>query len=211
MNIEKFVLGPLATNSYLAWDDDSLESVLIDPGDEGDFLSEQILQKNLHLTHILLTHGHFDHVLGILPIKLNFNPKILLNSADLSIYRKAVSSARHWLGPGSYDPPPEPDGNLEEGSRGVVVGDSKIEIISAPGHTPGGICVYLPAENVLFSGDTLFADGVVGRTDLSYSNKEDLVKSLKKLEQLPSDTIIYPGHGEPDILGKTLSKVTENL
>lgn len=205
MNLEVFPVGQLQTNSYLIWDKNE-NAVIVDPGADGDFLSEQVLSRGLNLHAILLTHGHFDHVLGILPLKLNYNPAIYLTKEDLPLYKKAVSSARYWLEGGDFDPPPPPDAWLEEG-RVVAFGDLEFQVISAPGHTPGGVCFYMGEFATLFTGDTLFAGGVVGRTDLSYSNKDELSKSIKILSKLPEDTIIYPGIGGSDRLGDTISKI----
>lgn len=192
-------VGPLSTNSYLVSDHES-QAFLIDPGDDGDYLSEQITRQNLSLSHILLTHGHFDHVLGLLPLHLNFpDADIYLHPADHFIYQQATSSATHWVGQGySPDPPPP--------FTSTTSLPSNLELLETPGHTPGSVCFYDRNNNWLFSGDILF-QGAVGRTDLSYSSPLKLANSLQRLTNLPGDTIVYPGHGP----STTLSQEIKNL
>lgn len=196
MELLTFSVGPLAANCYLLWNETTLEATIIDPGDDGDFLSEKIIALGLNLKQILLTHGHFDHVLGLLPLHLNFpEAKIYLNQEDKFLYDQAEKSAKHWV-PG-YSPDPVPD-NL------VTTPPDLVKTIATPGHTPGSVCYYLKAENWLFTGDTLF-QGSVGSTNHKYSSPLKLSQSLAKLKQLPGETVIYPGHGEPSTIKIELS------
>lgn len=201
MQVKTFALGPLSSNCYLIYDE-TLEVSIVDPGGEGDYLSEIILRENLTLKSILLTHGHYDHVLGILPLKLNFNPDIYLHFNDTFLYKKAPQSYSHWEGL-SPDPLPSPDVFFEEG-EGIRVGISELTVIETPGHTPGSVCLYNRSDDFLFAGDTLFKGGV-GRTDLSYSNESDLRHSLEKIARLPGETKIYPGHGETSTIARELN------
>lgn len=208
MNLERLTLGELDTNCYLLMDEEVGVAAIIDPADEGEFLSEKIARANVRLEAIILTHGHFDHVLGILPLKMAFGAEIILHKNDLSLYTKAPASARHWL---KADTPilPKPD-RFVKGKGTIVIGQSIVlEVIETPGHTPGSICLYERSEKVLFTGDTLFKSGV-GRTDFSYASHEDLEKSLEKLAKLPPETVIYPGHGEPSTIGDELGGVDGN-
>lgn len=201
MNIIKtLTVGPLQTNCYLITK--GKETLIIDPGDEGDFISQTIIENNLNPVAIILTHGHFDHCLGILPIKLNFNIPIYLHQKDLFLYKQANKSAKHWTG-SAGDPLPPVDKLITNATKQIFF----LKVIETPGHTPGSICLYYENHSsevaqressdggILFTGDTLFADGV-GRTDLSYSSKEDLQKSLKKLNKLSKEITIYPGHNQ---------------
>ncbi|MBL7159558.1 MBL fold metallo-hydrolase [Candidatus Microgenomates bacterium] len=192
MKIECFVLGQLQTNCYLVYDEISLEGVVIDPADEGDFLSQKILDLGIDLQAIIATHGHFDHVLSVLELKLNFNIPFLMHKADLSILSRMQDSAKFFTG-FEADPPAEVDKFLKEDDI-IKFGKAKLKVMETPGHTPGSICLF--SKNILFSGDTLFCQGV-GRTDFSYSSSEQLTSSIKnKLFTLPKETCVYSGHGE---------------
>src|SRR3989344_9190729 len=220
LTVKTLTVGDLAANCYLvsssdggaSTDDDSSEvetgCVIIDPGDDADFISETITNQKLKPLAIILTHGHFDHVLGCLELKLNFALSIYLNEKDRKLYTSANQSAKHWLKKNTLKVPPI-DQFIKEGDE-IKIGNEKLKVIETPGHTPGSICLYSsPPHNskfiihnsVLFTGDTLFKDAV-GRTDLSYSSPSDLSKSLLKLKavscQLP--TVVYPGHGESTTL-----------
>lgn len=230
MKIERYVLGPLATNCYLVYDESSFEGVIIDPADEGNFISQKILDLGVEPKFIIATHGHFDHLLAALELKLNFNTPFLMHKADIPLLARTQDSARYFTGL-KVDPPANVDKFLKEGDV-LKFGQEKLKVIETPGHTPGGICLYGQQESrkrskgrhaefisaskvlnrvqgdkqemvpILFSGDTLFCQGV-GRTDFSYSSTKDLIKSLKeKILVLPEDTCVYPGHGEVTTIGK---------
>lgn len=196
MKIENFVLGDLQTNCYIAYDEVTLDALIIDPADDGGFISEKILSLGLRPQAIIFTHGHFDHILGTLELQLNFNLPIYIHKDDLFLVKQSSSSAKHWIKK-SVDPVPIPNHFLVDG-QDVKFGNSTLSVIGTPGHTPGSICLY--SDGILFTGDTLFNQGV-GRTDLSYSSLPNLEKSLKRIFKLPPSTIIYPGHGDISTLG----------
>jgi len=190
MEIETLTVGQLDTNCYLAWCPKTQEAVIIDPADEGNYISEKILQKNLKPKAIIATHGHFDHVLAITELKLAFNIPFYMNKKDQSFLDR-IEKTTEYFAHFRSDPPPKVDVFLKDKDT-VSFGRQKLQVIETPGHTPGGISLY--SKGVLFSGDTLFAKGV-GRTDFSYSSSNDLKKSIKKLLKLPPKTKVYPGHG----------------
>lgn len=197
MQMKTFILGNLQTNCYMLWNDLSDEAIIIDPADDGDFLSEELLRSNLKLTAIVLTHGHFDHCLGLLSLKSAWQVPIMMSFKDQFLLEKAQDSAKHWLGLES-DPVPPADYNLENQSDIKLIGEN-FKIIQTPGHTPGSICLLHEKSKVLLSGDTIFAAGNVGRTDFSYSNGRDMQKSLAKLKDLAQAgeyAEVYSGHGE---------------
>src|SRR3989344_7620558 len=190
LSVKTLPIGDLEANCYLVSDSD--ECLIIDPGDDADFITETIASEKLTPIAIVLTHGHFDHVLGCLELKLNFNVPLLLHKNDEKLYSSANQSALHWLKKKTLKVPPI-DHFIKEGDK-IKVGEEKLIVIETPGHTPGSVCLYDGRKN-LFTGDTLFKDGV-GRTDFSYSRPLQLTKSLNKLFKLPAETAIYPGHGE---------------
>jgi glyoxylase-like metal-dependent hydrolase (beta-lactamase superfamily II) len=191
MEIKSLSVGQLQTNCYLLWDESSSECFIIDPGDDADFITTQILELKLKPMASLLTHGHYDHCLACLELKLNFNIPIYLNPKDNFLYQNANKSAEHWSSIKALKQPhtlPLP--------KELKLGETTIRVISTPGHTPGSVCFSF--ANILFTGDTLFADGV-GRTDFSYSSTSDLKKSLAKIHSYPPETLIYPGHEDTPI------------
>lgn len=192
-------LGALDTNCYLVSDEQSGDTLIIDPADTGDFINQTILDRHLTPQAIVLTHGHFDHVLALLEVKLAWNIPIYLHAADNFLLAQAADSALHWLGQ-SVDPVPPADIDLST-IDSLSVGEFQFTIVHTPGHTPGSICLY--NEEVIFTGDTLFKDGI-GRTDFRYSDPQLLKHSLQQIFQLPKHLIAYPGHGESTLLHNEL-------
>jgi len=191
MKIEKVIVGQLATNCYLLWDEEGLEAVIIDPGDDADYIIRRIGDFNLSPRFILATHGHFDHILGVTELKLAFNIPFLIHQKDLFLVKRAGKTAKFFTGIGE-EPFLPPDGFIKEGDK-IVFGKESLKVIETPGHTPGSVSFY--SSGFLFSGDLIFAEGV-GRTDFAYSSKEELQKSIKEVLKLPEETTIYLGHGE---------------
>lgn len=199
MEIITLPVGSQLTNCYLLIDEVSNETLIVDPGDESDFISQTIIEHHLKPQAIVLTHGHFDHCLGVLELKLNFHLPIYLNQKDLFLYKNSKQSADHFV-PGQHLSNPPIDHNLED-RHSFKLGNSIINTIHTPGHTPGSIC--LRSDEILLTGDTLFAEEL---TDTShyYSSKTELLHSLKTIGQLPPETTIYPGHGPSSKLGDAL-------
>ncbi len=193
MQIKTLTVGPLQTNCYLLTDEQTQQTIIIDPADEADFITTTILENKLKPVAILLTHGHYDHCLGVLELQLNFNIPTHLHRDDLFLYQKAHSSAKHFS---NIKIPPLPTiRNFLEDNLTFFFGESSLRVIHTPGHTPGS-CSFLSNNNI-FTGDTVFASGQ-GSTEHKYSSKIDLQKSLSKLNLAahdPQSTIhIYPGH-----------------
>ena len=192
MKIHIYPIGEMRANCYLI--ENEGVAILIDPGDSADFLLSKVLEKNLKLSGIVATHGHFDHVMAVGEIQLTY-PKLALHISpdDKFLLNRVVETARHFL---SYEPAVIPVGKTKNLATGKFeLCNLKFEIINAPGHTPGSVCLYLEEQSILFSGDTIFQMGV-GRFDFSYSSKEDLKKSIARILKLPKNTVVYPGHGE---------------
>ena len=197
MRIYKYSLGELQANCYLLENDG--KGILIDPADDGSFLLEELQRKNIILEGIYITHGHFDHVMGVGEIQMSIDVPLYFHKKDQFLIDRLESTAEHFLG---YKPiilPPKNSTYIKSGELRII--NLKLDIISSPGHTPGSVCYYFPEEKALFTGDTLFA-GAIGRTDLSYSSKGDLWSSLKTILTLPDEVTIYPGHGESSYIGQ---------
>ncbi|MBU0576583.1 MBL fold metallo-hydrolase [Patescibacteria group bacterium] len=192
MQIETLSLGQLATNCYLIWCEQTRQAIVIDPADEGWFISEKILELDLKPVAIALTHGHFDHIMGLLELKLNFNVPIMMHQNDLFLVESLQQRAQYWLKI-QVDPAPPPNKFVNEGDE-IKLGEEILTVLHTPGHTPGGICLY--NNSSMFTGDTLFADGVIGRTDFSYSNPKHIRQSLMKIRKLSGSRRMYAGHGE---------------
>lgn len=179
-------------NCYLFFDPQTRDCAIIDPGDEGDFITEEILRLQLKPVCIILTHGHFDHCLACLELKLNFNLPIYLNPQDVFLYQNAAKSAARFSSAPPLKLPPS-----QSLPNSLKIGSAMLTVIHTPGHTPGSVCLY--SKPHLFSGDTLFADSV-GAVDHAYSSAKDLQKSLKTIRKLPSGTECFSGHGESFLL-----------
>ncbi|AWR95669.1 MBL fold metallo-hydrolase [Acidianus brierleyi] len=193
MIIERFVSGPLSTNTYVLIYGN--ESLIIDS--EGDmtevinFLKSRNIIPNLFIA----THGHFDHILGINRLKYEFpSLRFLINKKDLELVANAESLAKYFGI--RISPIILPDCYVKEGDK-IKIGEEELVIIETPGHTMGSICIL--TNNAIFTGDTLFS-GTVGRTDLGGS-LELLKNSLERLKTLPDELTVYPGHGNSTQLG----------
>lgn len=198
------VLGMVSTNCYIVYtkpkeegEDVLSPGVIIDPGDNAPFILNKCRELKVSPQAVLLTHGHFDHILAAedirrafhIPIMAGEDEMTLLGEADMNLsasFGEAVSvSADRWL---------------RDGETLKLIGRSW-KVIHAPGHTAGGVCYYIEEEKVLFSGDTLFRESV-GRTDLPTASPMDIIDSVgRKLLVLPEDTNVYPGHDEDTTIG----------
>ena len=156
----------------------------VDPGSEETRISALVKKSGAELAGILLTHGHFDHIGAVSALQKRWGEvPVYVDDRDRVVLTHPLNSFEP-----DYPPQPAP-ANMHAASENPVA-----EVVETPGHTPGGVCYYIPAEGLLLSGDTLFA-GSVGRTDLPGGDMGTLMKSLSKLTALPDDTRVVPGHG----------------
>lgn len=184
-------IGLLSSNCYVLYDPAAGTALVIDPGfTEADALLSQLETLNVRVTALLNTHGHFDHVSGNALLQ-HLGAPLGIHPQDRDLLLRGGGAA--WFGL-AYPPSPEPDFELEHGST-LTCGSLTVEVIHTPGHSPGSVCLYVPQEKLLLTGDTLFAGGGVGRTDLPGGDPRALTRSLQRLLSLPHDTRIYPGHG----------------
>lgn len=194
--IFKYQLGQLQTNCYFLVKENCC--LIIDPSDEASFILEELQRRKLNLVGILATHGHFDHIGAVGEIQLTHNVPLYIFKEDQFLVDRLNETAEHFLGFNPHFLPPTTVKYLTE--KNFKISNFKFQIIACPGHTPGGCSIYLPEEKTVFSGDTLFKQGI-GRYDFSYCNKNDLKHSLKKLLTLSRGITVYPGHGEETTIG----------
>ena len=202
---EALVLGNLGTNCYIVWDEKTKEGLVIDPADDGVSISEEVESKGIKLVGIVMTHGHFDHCLGALDLKLIYNVPIYLHSDDEFLMKRQDETAKYFLK--IKNTPPniiKIDRDLKLIKK-IEFGEEYFEVIETPGHTPGSVCFYSKNNNLLFSGDTLFK-GERGRTDFKYGSTKKIFESIKKLMKLPKETDVLSGHGEITTIGNEKSK-----
>ena len=203
MRVIKLELGQLQANCFLVIDRLTDKALIIDPGDEADFIISKIQEEGIKPTAIIATHGHFDHVMAVNELKLAFEIPFWLSKMDVFLLKRIRSSAQYFA---QTDPGPVPQANgyLNQADKAdkIVFGKEKLTVIETPGHTPGGISLYSKKDKLVFTGDTLFAGGDIGRTDYSYGDSQVLEKSIKRILKLPKETIIYPGHGEKTTVEK---------
>lgn len=181
------------TNCYIVEDEQTKETMVIDPGGEPEKIIEMLDTLGIdNLKYIYLTHCHGDHFGGILELKEKKGGKVLIHRDDAEGLYNIGISLTYYIG--MEDITLEADSRVDEGDL-IHVGSIEFRVIHTPGHTKGGTCLYCEKEKLLFSGDTLFR-GTWGRTDLPTSNFADIINSItNKLAILPDDTIVYPGHG----------------
>lgn len=202
LTIRSFTFNAFEENTYVAYDE-TRAAILIDPGcyakEEQDELAVFIESKALNVELILNTHGHVDHVLGNFFVKRKFNAPLYIHAADLPVLKSVKSYASNYGFSGYQEV--LPDAFLEEGVP-VKFGSTALEVLFLPGHSPGHVGFYVPAQKILIAGDVLFYRSI-GRTDLPGGNTEILLNSIhQKLFRLPEEVVVYPGHGRATTIGE---------
>lgn len=182
------------TNCYIVEDENTKETMVIDPGGDVDSIIELLDILDAKLKYIYLTHCHGDHIAGTKKLKEKKGGKILIQRFDAEGLYDSSINLRKYIGLTSENL--EADSIVDDNDL-IHIGELEFRVIHTPGHTKGGSCLYCEEEKLLFSGDTLFK-GTWGRTDLPTSDFVSIINSItNKLLVLPDETIVYPGHGQP--------------
>jgi hydroxyacylglutathione hydrolase len=192
-------VGMLQCNCSIFGDEASREAVVIDPGDEIDRILAVLAKHQLRVKAIVITHAHIDHIGGAQKLKAATGAPVYMNANDQELYEHLDTQAS-WLG---MEPPEQTDidVNAREGEA-LKLGSAEFHVIHTPGHTQGSISLWIPAENKLVAGDTLFFDSI-GRTDLPGGNTQQILRSIHdKLLPLADDVVVIPGHGQNTTIGR---------
>ena len=193
------VVGPIQTNCYIIWDEETKIGAVIDPGGEPQKLIDWIDEHNLDIKWVLLTHGHFDHTFFAKDIANRYNCPIAMNKDDIEILENSLDVSEDYYYDMSKHSHYKPDKLLIDGDI-LEIGNSKIQVMQTPGHSPGGICFITDAG--VFVGDSIFA-GSIGRTDFPGGNHDLLINSIKtRILTLQDNIKLYSGHGPSSSVGE---------
>ena len=193
LKVEHNVIGMCGTNTYYAYDEESREAVIIDPAGDHMRIIERVNKLGIKPVAILVTHGHFDHILALDEVRNHFGIKAYAGVNERSVLKDStVNLSAGFAGLGYCT---EADVYLKDGEEMELAG-YKIKALEVPGHTVGGMCYYFEKAGIVFSGDTLFSESI-GRTDFPGGSMSALINGIKdKLFTLPDETVVYPGHAE---------------
>lgn len=191
IKIGRMVVGAVQTNCYFLQNVETNQVVVIDPADKGGKIYEELTHRGYKIEAILLTHGHFDHVMGVDELRRLSGAKVYLGRQEEKLISNADLNVSAMFGT-PYTT--KADIMVQDGQVLELAG-MKIQVIHTPGHTEGSVSYYLEEEGILICGDTLFLESV-GRTDFPTSSTAQLRSSIReKLFLLPEDVYVYPGHG----------------
>lgn len=197
MITRQLVVGLIQTNCYVVVDEATATAAVIDPGGDVEDILAAATEMNADIRYVINTHAHFDHTAGNASLIAATHAKLALHAADVSLLAQGGGADLFGIfGVTS----PKPDVLLKEGDV-LQLGETEFQVIHTPGHTPGGMSLYVESSGELFSGDCLFYGGV-GRTDLPGGDYDTLMASISRLLTLPDETIVYPGHGPTTTIGE---------
>ncbi len=192
-------VGPLQCNCSIFGDEATKEAIVVDPGDEIPEIQAILLRHGLHVTAIVITHAHIDHIGGAAKLKAATGAPVYMNADDRELAENLDIQAA-WIGVETPDIPMI-DVAVKDGDT-LALGMAKFHVLHTPGHTQGSISLLIPEEQKLVAGDTLFRDSI-GRTDLPGGNSRQILVSIHdKLMTLPEETIVIPGHGANTLIGR---------
>lgn len=191
-------LGPLQTNCYILGCQATRHAAVIDPSWDGRAIKQKLDDEGLQLTHILLTHTHFDHVGGLAELKTLTGAPIYVHPQAVSMLAQGADMARLWDIP--MEQPPPADELLQEGQQ-LKIGKIALHVWETPGHAPGHVSFYAPDYHLLFDGDVLFQQGI-GRTDFPGGSYPVLMRVIReRFMVLPDETRVLSGHGPVTTIG----------
>ena len=196
VSVESLALGPVQANCFILTDNATGETAVIDAGDCNAELKEKI--KNKNVKYILLTHGHYDHILGVYDLKQLTGAEVLIHKADADCLSDDRRSLAYFSVAPDYQKPLKADRLLDEGDK-IMLGETEVKVLHTPGHTSGSVCFVLEDDGVMFTGDTLFCL-TCGRTDLPTGDDFQMFNSLKRLKELNGDYTVYTGHNRSTTL-----------
>lgn len=191
LKIKVLVVGMVQTNCYVLSNVHSKKAVIVDPGDQGNRILSYLREEGLELEGILLTHGHFDHIMAVKDILENYHVPVYAFEEEQDLLEDARLNCSVQLGQMTT----VAGASYKTGKDTFEAAGFPVKLIETPGHTKGSCCYYFEKNGCLFSGDTLFMESV-GRTDLPTGNGQKIIESVKSLMELPADTIVFTGHGE---------------
>jgi len=172
---------------------------VVDPGDEIDVILQVLAKHGLTVTSIVITHAHIDHIGGAQKLKAATGAPVYMNQADHEL-QQMMDVQAGWLGMRTPEAV-EIDQSAKDGDK-LLIGATEVHVLHTPGHTQGSICLWMPSENKLVAGDTLFRDSI-GRTDLPGGDPRQILVSIhRQLMPLPGETQVFPGHGEPTTIAR---------
>ncbi|HEX4770683.1 MAG TPA: MBL fold metallo-hydrolase [Bryobacteraceae bacterium] len=196
---EILAVGLLECNCSIFGDEETREAIVIDPGDDVSRIVQILERHQLKVKAIVITHGHIDHVMGANKLRELSGAPVYMNQRDADML-DALPLQASWLGVDTPERPPV-DTDAVDGTT-ITLANARFHVMHTPGHTPGSSSVWIPEENKLVAGDTLFRDSV-GRTDLPGGNSRRLLSSIKtRLYELPDETVVIPGHGANTTIGR---------
>jgi hydroxyacylglutathione hydrolase len=209
MLFQMMQVGPLAVNCYIVGDEKTREVLVIDPGGHARQINTTIENLRARVVGIILTHAHFDHVMGVEALKRATGAPLYVGAKEKPVFENVEAQGKMF---GIAVPPlPDPEHWLNEGDT-VAAGNFKLQVFEVPGHSPGSLALYNAENAIIFVGDVLMR-GTIGRTDFPGCSMEQLLRSIRtKLYTLPDATQVYAGHGAMTTIGeeKRTNPFTQN-
>lgn len=200
MKIMYMVLGPFMTNTYILYNEETMEGLVVDPSFSPEQYIKAIEEKKIHLTSIFLTHAHVDHMAGMNELRKAFpEARMYMDKRDRPFLRDPERNLSYMFPtPTLVD---DADVWVKDGDE-IETSGYTFQVIDTSGHTPGGISFYLKKKDIVFTGDSLF-QGSIGRTDFPGGSMKELTGSIRKnLFALPDSTVVLSGHGEQTTIGQ---------